>query len=696
DSADFLPEKIHNFTIYKFRYRWQKRILQIDFVSKTIFNIEKGTLKKKFQFSQVKSVEDVDGVRFTITFHGHQDYELEASSQEDKKHIMKLLNIIIQGNQKPRPERFSLPRACARRTSQVDVLHEGLLELQKQDPNSENWVKYLVKLREDELILYFIGQREKDDSEPAEQIIHLTDGIVNTSSHSGFPTFTLQVKNKHYIFRISVSEHTKAIVDFKKMRDKWVDLLSSLCTHLQSKPEKQDVYACIKEVNKLSYQGAFEQVNPARKNTKYDLLPNSSLYEELSVVPVMPPAHNTHAPPPVPPNTAVLCDMFPLPPPPPIVSKALSSKKRKALHWDQVPQEKITRSIWASCKLGTKKIDTLKILDQFSTTGRTTSTDNPSDSLSCQKILLNHKIAHNFNIVLKSFHIEPSQLRDKLLIIYEQDGGISNEQITTLRRYVPTANDIKTYQSFNGQISDLHIVDQFMLEMCKIPHLSSRLDLLLNARELPVSMKDLYPLISQIVKVCQQLLASQSFVVVLGYILAIGNYLNENAGKEKAKGFRLSTLGKLPQLWGKERKFTLLHALAEQILLHEPDLTKFPLELTEFEAVPGASIKGLLAEVDVIGQQLEKLIEYSKLLKDKAPAQEEPFHKQLKNIIQKYEVKHAQLVKRCEEMKKLYNDVLIKFGESEEQDSQELFGWISSFVMGFNKVLLELGISMPR
>lgn len=30
----------------------------------------------------------------------------------------------------------------------------------------------------------------------------------------------------------------------------------------------------------------------------------------------------------------------------------------------------------------------------------------------------------------------------------------------------------------------------------------------------------------------------------------------------------------------------MLHALVEQIFLHEPDLAKFSQELTEFEAVP--------------------------------------------------------------------------------------------------------------
>lgn len=54
-----------------------------------------------------------------------------------------------------------------------------------------------------------------------------------------------------------------------------------------------------------------------------------------------------------------------------------------------------------------------------------------------------------------------------------------------------------------------------------------------------------FQLIDQKIRMCMQLCDSGSFVSVLEYILAIGNYLNENAGKEKAKGFRLSSLTKV-------------------------------------------------------------------------------------------------------------------------------------------------------
>lgn len=43
----------------------------------------------------------------------------------------------------------------------------------------------------------------------------------------------------------------------------------------------------------------------------------------------------------------------------------------------------------------------------------------------------------------------------------------------------------------------------------------------------------------------------------------------------------------LSQLRGRDKNFTLLHALVEQIMLHQPGLAVFTEELAEFETVPG-------------------------------------------------------------------------------------------------------------
>ncbi|KAK7905111.1 hypothetical protein WMY93_017718 [Mugilogobius chulae] len=203
-------------------------------------------------------------------------------------------------------------------------------------------------------------------------------------------------------------------------------------------------------------------------------------------------------------------------------------------------------------------------------------------------------------------------------------------------------------------------------------------------------MNDLQPVIQQKIRMCQQLYNSKSFVSVLEYLLAMGNYLNENAGKEKVKGIRLSTLSKMSQLRGKDRDFTLLHALVEQILFHQPALVAFTEELAEFETDPGASIKGLTAEVDVLKNELQKVVQYRKASKKRKLGDTHPnFIKDLKAVIEKHQLDLSTLTKTCEEMKKLYSAILVKFGEASDQDSQELFGVITQFIHDFKRAQAE-------
>ncbi|XP_032638443.1 disheveled-associated activator of morphogenesis 2-like isoform X2 [Chelonoidis abingdonii] len=679
DSQDLLTGSQFNFSVYKYkRYRWQKRILQIDFNTETIFNIEKGIIKKQFPFSQVKSYEDSEGRRFSITFHGRGDYELEAMSLEDKTKISHLVNKVTQSNSYRRAA-----ESCSGRPAKGDVIHEGLLDLQQDSFASIKWVKYLVQLSEGELSLSCIGNNgENKNADPVAKTINLSDGNVRVIKENGYDTFSVQTKEHNYLFQIPLTVQNNRAEDISKLQNEWVSLIDRYCMLWKKCSEPQHGFG----------EGTSEAVYE-----KLIISPNKRAEGAhcLAVGSEAPPQSTPFTEQTTPGSSFLLSRVQAVVPPPPsfpLPSRPSPAWKRtKAFHWDVVPQDKIQKSIWASCSQHKKKIDEFRIYNQFQIQDMAIFSGNePSVN---RHIMLNQKIAHTFNIFLKSFHIKPNQLKEKLYMLHEDSGGLTDEQITALRRYLPTPKDLEMYQSFKGSPSELHVVDQFMLEMCKIPHLGQRLDLLLTIRELPVCMGDLEPLINQKIRACKELQASQKFVAVLEYILAIGNYLNEKAGREMAKGFQLSSLTKLSLLRGKERKITLLHALVEQIFLHEPDLAKFSQELTEFEAVPGASIKGLSAEIDVLKKELENVIQYRKFIKSKtikATTQESQFYKELKDLIQKYEGHLSQLSKRCDEMKKLYTDTLVKFGESPDQDSQELFGWISAFIREFRKVSADI------
>ncbi|XP_059384383.1 uncharacterized protein LOC132118513 isoform X2 [Carassius carassius] len=570
-------------------------------------------------------------------------------------------------------------------------------------------------------------------------VIHLSDGNVRVDIPCNTDTFTLHNDKNDFVFRIPKSDHItpEAITN---ERDAWVKAIKQLCVDWKRKSHPEHFYEApekdltdVKESESKTPDNHDPLAPPRVPPSLRPRLPRTSPIVPAalsaspdpetasleaseaepqptltaqnravhkpdltpSAVPVTSPVATCSSPdpfvlpPPLPVPSAVPGPVpsAPLPPPLPIKSKPLS-ERTKAFHWDLVAQDKIEKSMW-SCRNPRKiEIDTSRLYELFGV--KETARIARSESISTMEIMLNSKIAHNFNIFLRSFPVHPKELKDKLLIINEEEGGLSDEHIASLRRYIPTPDDTEMYKSHKGDPSEMHVVDQYMMEMCNIPNLSARLDLLLTLRELPICMEDLTPLIIQKIRMCQQLWACESFVSVLEYLLAVGNYLNQNAGKDRAKGFRLSSLTKLSQLRGNNRKFTLLHALVEQIMLREPCLATFFLELAEFETVPGASVKGLTAEVDVVKNEFQKIVQYRKTYsKSKNEVNQPKFFKDLKAAIEKHEADLRQLMKRCEEMRKLYTDILIKFGEPLDQDSQEVFGWICQFIGDFKKVYSE-------
>lgn len=714
------PQTQYNFSVHKHgRYMWQKRVLQIDFKTKVLCSIEKGIVKRQLPFSIVKSCDDGAGSRFSISFKGHHDYELEATTLEEKHKMLQLLNQIIYGNIYSESE-----QGDAKSPTQPEVsrsLREGVLLLHRGGLASFRWVKYEAQLHPGQLTLVPFKRRLPRDGEAASpssvsMVIHLSDGDTRVQTPYSPDSFTLVTHKNEYHFKVQASGPNPDEGSVQEQRDTWVKAIDKLCRDWKRKSMGEQK---LLEMIPLQHLSIAEQLedddvesiglpSPTAANMEEghskEWLPPASPQSPSSpsplspgVLPQSPGLHPHQRPssllpesasqePGSPPIPAAPPLIIPVPPPLPL---KLQTKRRKpttkAFHWDVVSSEKITKSFWKQSSRKKIEIDTSLLLQQFAV--KEMVSFDMAESRNTQNIMLNDKIAHNFNIFLKSFPVQPGELKDKLFVVNEEDGGLSDEHITSLRRYVPTLEDVEMYKSYKGAVSELHIVDQYMMEMCHIPYLSAQLDLLLTLRELPVGMRDLQPLINLQIRMCSQLLNSGSFVAVLEYLLAIGNYLNENAGKGKARGFRLCSLTKLSQLRGREKKFTLLHALVEQIMLHAPSLASFTHELAEFETVPGASIKGLTAEVDVLKNQLQKVHQYKKTARKwNAGAPHASFLKELKGAMEQYDAELAALTKTCEEMKKLYAAVLVKFGESAEQESQGMFTCVCHFVQEFRRL----------
>ena len=86
--------------VHNFFYQKNPLCFQIDFSTKMVFNIEKGSIRKQFPFSQVKSCAYSEGRRFRISFYGRPDYELEAASVEDKNKVSESMGALLYSRMK--------------------------------------------------------------------------------------------------------------------------------------------------------------------------------------------------------------------------------------------------------------------------------------------------------------------------------------------------------------------------------------------------------------------------------------------------------------------------------------------------------------------------------------------------------------------------------------------------------------------
>ncbi|XP_010118015.1 PREDICTED: uncharacterized protein LOC104479141, partial [Chlamydotis macqueenii] len=389
DSQDLLTSSQFNFIIYKYKhYRWQKRILQIDFNSRTIFNIEKGIIKKQFPFSQVKACEDTERRRFNIVFHGRQDYELEAVSLDDKRKIVYLLSRVIQSNLFKRPT-----DSCSGRPVECDVIHEGLLDLQQNTVTSTEWVKYLVQLREGELTLYCIGLGGKNKTtDPVTNTINLSSGNVSVNKENGCSTFSVQTKEHNYLFRIPFTVQNNRTQDVSKLQNEWVSLIERHCQLCKAAPLPQEVQGCTEP----DYEDFTVPLSEQKEETLHFSVNSATTSLNLSSSPKTKPAEGEAAL--ASPSLPLPISKAEVPPAPPAIpqpcSLSPSTKRTKAFHWDVVPCDKIPKSVWGSCDPCKKKIDVSRLCDQFQIQDMAVFSSN-EHSVN-QHIMLDQKVAHNF------------------------------------------------------------------------------------------------------------------------------------------------------------------------------------------------------------------------------------------------------------------------------------------------------------
>ncbi|XP_056441660.1 uncharacterized protein LOC130379063 [Gadus chalcogrammus] len=243
EAEEVKPQSQYNFSVHKHgRYRWQKRVLQIDFKTQMVCSIEKGIVNRQLPFSRVKNCDDGAGSRFSISFRDHHDYELEATSLEDKHKMMQLVNQIIYGNIYCPPVEV-MSEAHPQSPTPSKCILEGVLLLHRGGLASFKWVKYEAQLHPGQLILLPAGrpavlpQGESTPTFNNSKVLHLSDGDTRVERSHSLDTFTLITHKNEYQFRVPITAMTMGPMSIVQSRDAWVQAVGRLCKDWRRKSQ---------------------------------------------------------------------------------------------------------------------------------------------------------------------------------------------------------------------------------------------------------------------------------------------------------------------------------------------------------------------------------------------------------------------------------------------------------------------------
>ncbi|XP_022106472.1 protein diaphanous homolog 3-like [Acanthaster planci] len=387
----------------------------------------------------------------------------------------------------------------------------------------------------------------------------------------------------------------------------------------------------------------------------------------------------------------------PAPPPPPEMVAPITRKfevtskvKMRPFHWNKVSALMIKKSIWQNARDLTGKVDTEFLQQMYSQKSEHNipeAVEKVETSKRKLKTFLDPKVAQNLGIFLAGFKMDAEELKFRLAILSEKDGGLSAEQINMLRRYYPTAEDMETYKKFKERQAELENADQFMLQLCEIPHLKTKLDVLMVVNELPVQYEDLAPTIDKVHDASKLLCTSEKFVSILEHVLAVGNFINSGSAQGVSMGFRLTSLPKLADCRGRDKTCTLLKYVVQQIYKESPELLTFVDEFTPMTQLFDVSVKALEAEVEVMKRDLNNIKKNMTILaKVENPSERDvSFFDDVAAFVEQYELKVTSLQKKSEAMKFLYEQMLERFAEPRGIDSSDIFTAIGNFVKSFKR-----------
>lgn len=325
---------------------------------------------------------------------------------------------------------------------------------------------------------------------------------------------------------------------------------------------------------------------------------------------------------------------------------------------------------------------------------------------------LDPKRAQNVNITIKGFKLTTDQLVDALRKV--DDAVLETSLITSLLKFVPTEEEIGMMSQYDDAPEQLAPAERFMYSVSKIPLYESRLKALefrsWFLEEGAVDGADMVRKIRLAIDAVKKSTLEKvrlkrggyvisehdpKFAEVLKVILGLGNFLNGKRGP--VYGFKLDALVKLGDTKSsvvEDRKYTLLHYMAELFEDKMPHLSDFTDELVDVEdatRVAMADLRALMKNIKDGVAQVQTLVNQLSRMPDKGGSQStKGFERTMKDFHAHAKALYEDLTAKVAKIDTDYDQLCTVFGEEASKlPSEEFFGIFWKFCVDYQQAKVE-------
>uniref|UniRef100_A0A8C2E547 Glutamate receptor, ionotropic, delta 2 (Grid2) interacting protein, b n=1 Tax=Cyprinus carpio TaxID=7962 RepID=A0A8C2E547_CYPCA len=376
-------------------------------------------------------------------------------------------------------------------------------------------------------------------------------------------------------------------------------------------------------------------------------------------------------PPPPPPPLPPPCD----PPPLPKASPKASDNNHmsvKRLRWEQVENSEGT--IWG--QLGDdpdyhKLSDMVKYLDldlYFGTQRNSKPTFLPENFKKKDVVeILSHKKAYNASILIAHLKLSPKELREILMTMNTE--RLEPAHIKQLLLYAPDDEEVKQFQHYNQDPAKLSEPDKFVLQMLLVPEYKTRLRSLLFKTTVQEKTEEMRGAYEYIYKASLELKNSKRLAKILEFVLAMGNYLNNES--------------------------TFLHILAKSLCQHLPEHLNFDRGLITVPLAAKVNQRTITAELSDLHSTIQDI--RSTCVKIPATA-EDRFASVMSSFLENCHPAVQSLDSLQQRAMDEFHKVASYFGEDSKATTTEtFFGIFAEFISKFERALSETqGTENPR